>query len=61
MQTVTYADLCAIAVNTDNLPPMRGPRGKVRTQDAKRSSHARQDTIARKRIREGKTRELVSA
>jgi hypothetical protein len=61
MKTITFADLQALAIDTDSLPPMSGRTGKARKSDAKRGKAARRETLARRQARELKTRELIEA
>lgn len=61
MKTMTFEDLQAFAIDTDTLPAMTGRTGKARKSDAKRGSNAKRETLARKAIREVKTRETVAA
>jgi len=53
--TITFADLAALAIDTDALPPMTGRTGKARKSDAKRGKDARRETLARKQVRGIKT------
>lgn len=61
MQTITFADLQALAIDTDTLPPMTGRTGKARKSDAKRGKGAKRETLARRQARDLKTREVVAA
>lgn len=61
MQTITFADLAALAIDTDTLPPMAGRTGKARKSDAKRGRDAKRETLARRQVRDLKTRETVNA
>lgn len=61
MKTITFEDLQALAIDTRTLPPMTGRTGKARKSDAKRGRNAKQETLARRAIREVKTRETVLA
>lgn len=60
MQTITFADLQALAIDTDALPPMTGRTGKARKSDSKRGQGARRETLARRQARTLK-REAVAA
>lgn len=55
--SITFADLAALAIDTDALPPMRdGKRGDVRGKsDRKRSANAKRETLARDKVRAIKT------
>ena len=60
--SVTFADLQALAIDTDTLPPMRdGNRNAGRKSDRKRSADAKRIDRARRQARDLKHRELVSA
>jgi len=61
MSTITFADLQAHAIDMDTLPPMTGRMGKARVSDAKRGKAAKRETLARRKVREFKTRETVAA
>lgn len=60
MQTITFADLQALAIDTDTLPPMTGRTGKAHKTDAKRGKGAKRETLARRQARTLK-REAVAA
>lgn len=49
--TITFADLQALAIDTDTLPPMSGRTGKARKSDAKRGRNAKRETQARRQAR----------
>lgn len=59
MHTITFADLAALAIDTDALPPMTGRTGKARKSDAKRGDTAKRETLARRQARDLK-REAVA-
>lgn len=60
MRTITFEDLSALAVDTATLPPMSGRTGKARKSDAKRGRDAKRETLARRQVRDLKTRETVA-